>query len=110
MDDSNTVTVDPNLENREMAEQETINESVRLEDRNSSFDIANMKRAMEECIGDFSNKLDCMITNFENKLGQSQATPILGRGPGESTPKCSRNLNNSHNMECNPEKVQQVIK
>jgi hypothetical protein len=54
--------------------------------------------------------LDCMITNFENKLGQSQATPILGRGPGESTPKCSRNLNNSHNMECNPEKVQQVIK
>ena len=37
MDDSNIVTFGPNLENREMAEQEIINESVRLEDRNSSF-------------------------------------------------------------------------
>ena len=105
MDDSNTVTFGPNFENREMVEQETISESVRLEDRNSSFEIANMKSAMEECIDDFSNKLDGMIKSFENKLGQSQATPILGRGPGESTPKCSRNLNNTHNMECNTEKA-----
>ena len=69
-----------------------------------------MKRVREECIGDFSNKLDGMIKSFENKLGQSQATPILGRGPGESTPKCSRNLINSHNMESNPEKGSTVCK
>ena len=50
MDDSNTVTLCQNLKNRELAEQESINESVRLEDRNSSFEFPNMKRTMEEWI------------------------------------------------------------
>lgn len=103
MDESNVVMLGPNFENRDMTEQETLNEAAGgIEDTGSNPEIVNMKTAMEECIFEFSKKLDSMFKNFENKISQGNATPILGRGIGESTPRASRtisrpeDLNNSH--------------
>lgn len=107
MDDSDVVSFGPSGNDRENAE-ETLHEDVHAEGSDINVDKggleasqAEMKRAMEECLFEFSNRMENMFKCFEDKMEPNRGMPVLGRRRPESTPRLSKhesreNINNSH--------------
>lgn len=126
MDESNIVSFGANMDNREDID-ETIHEpeahGSRSEMMNAKINEGidgsklEMKQAMNECVVQFSNKLEAIFASFENKLAPTNSTPIRGRGQVESPPRPSRSLsredrNNSHvptyDLERGPGKFENI--
>ena len=72
-----------------------------------------MRQLVDECLSEFSDRVENMFANFENGLGANGSTHFLRRGL-ENTPRITMNVNNRVDMnnshapgfECPREKVE----
>ena len=72
-----------------------------------------MRQLVDECLSEFSDRVENMFANFENGLGANGSTHFLRRGL-ENTPRITMNVNNRVDMnnshapgfECPGEKVE----
>ena len=72
-----------------------------------------MRQLVDECVSEFSDRVENMFANFENGLGANGSTHFLRRGL-ENTPRITMNVNNRDDMnnsyapgvECPREKVE----
>ena len=109
MDDSEIVTFGPQPEDKNVAD-ETLPEQVLRESEMTERAVAaaktEMRRMTDECINDFSNKLELMLNRFEQS---EQNRPILGRGQHSTPrPKClSTSVENE--ADCNNSHVASIV-
>jgi len=124
MDDSEVVTFGPQPADKEAVEdtlQESELESARIEnivqskmtEQLAGATRREMRQLVDECLSEFSDRVENMFANFENRLGTNGSTHFLGGGL-ESTPRITMNVNNRDNMnnshapgvDCPREKVE----
>ena len=124
MDDSEVVTFGLQSADKEAVEdtlQESELESARMENIIQSKMTEQLARAtrremrqlVDECLSEFSDRVENKFVNFENRLGANESTHFLGRKL-ESTTRITINVNNRDDMnnshasgvECPREKVE----
>ena len=98
MDDSHVVSFGPLRENREVAD-ETISERESTTSRHETEIVRDteaskmeMRRLADECILEFTNKMEAVFNQLSDRMESSRHTPILGRGL-QSTPQNPRVVN-----------------
>ena len=124
MDDSEILTFGPQPADKEAVEdtlQESELEHARVEniiqskmtEQLAGATRREMRQLFDECLAEFSDRVEHLFANFENRLGANGSTLFLGRGL-ESTPRITMNVNNRDDMnnshapgvECPREKVE----
>jgi hypothetical protein len=124
MDDSEILTFGPQPADKEAVEdtlQESELENARIEniiqskmtEQMAGATRREMRQLVDECLAEFSDRVENLFANFENRHGVNGSTHFLGRRL-ESTPRITMNVNNRDDMnnshapgvECPREKVE----
>ena len=96
MDDSEVVTFGPQPADKEAVEdtlQESELESARMEniiqskmtEQLTGATRREMRQLVDKCVSKFSDRIENMLANFENRLGANGSTHFLGRGLESTT-------------------------
>lgn len=110
MEDSEIVTFGPQSSDENAADetlQEQLPRGSEMTERAAEAVKTEMRRLTDECMNDFSNKLEQMFNRFEQN---EQNRPILGRGQ-HSTPRSNKCWSNSVNndADCNNSHAASIV-